>query len=301
MARALERCWSRADPPVEWGLTRAEFEAALERSARHRFLGLSGGSPSGAAVPTDRQSEAYLDSLNARDLALACACGAGNEAAWEFFVAQYRQELYRAAGAIVGQADSGSPAARELADSLYADLYGMRETGGARRSLFDYFHGRSKLSTWLRAVLAQRHVDVIRRAQKTQPIENERGEECFDVAKRSDTASIHAAQPDPERDKHMALLQAALATALDRLEPRDRLRLMYYYVDERTLAEIGRMLGEHEATASRKLDRTRRDLRRAVETTLRDGKKLSEGQVEACFEYARGKWPFDLTERLRSQ
>jgi RNA polymerase sigma-70 factor (ECF subfamily) len=247
--------------------------------------------------------EAYLDSLHARDLALARACSAGNEAAWEFFVAEYRQQLYRAASAIVGHGDSRDPAARELADSLYADLYGLRESASGRKSLFDYFHGRSKLSTWLRAVLAQRHVDEIRRTQRTQPIEGEDGQERVDIATRAGTSSRDAALErtlDPERAKHIAILQAALVAALGALAPRDRLRLAYYYADERTLAEIGRLMGEHEATASRKLDRTRRGLRRAVEVALRDGKKLSEAQVQECFQHAREKWPFDLTDRLRS-
>lgn len=293
----MERCWQRADPPEKWGISRAEFEAALERSAGCRFTGFSNDAPS------DKQVETYLESLHARDLALARACSLGNEAAWDFFVAEYRQELYRTARAIVRHGDSRDPAARELADSLYADLYGLRESARGRKSLFDYFHGRSKLSTWLRAVLAQRYVDEIRRAQRTQPIENQDGEERVDVASQAAT-SLRNMAPDgtlaPERAKHIAILQVALVTAIAALAPRDRLRLAYYYADERTLAEIGRLMGEHEATASRKLDRTRRELRRTVETALRDGKKLSNAQVQECFERAREKWPFDLTGRLRS-
>jgi RNA polymerase sigma-70 factor (ECF subfamily) len=244
--------------------------------------------------------EAYLASLHARDLALARACSAGNEAAWEFFVAEYRQEMYRAARAIAGRADSGDPAARELADSLYADLYGLRESASGRKSLFDYFHGRSKLGTWLHAVLAQRHVDEIRRAQKTQPLEEQDREERRDVAVQAQQ-STRETNVDPARAQQVAMLQAALVAALGALAPRDRLRLAYYYADERTLAEIGRLLGEHEATASRKLDRTRRDLHRAVEKVLRGGKKLSEEQVQACFSHARDEWPFDLMSPLRSE
>jgi hypothetical protein len=61
-----------------------------------------------------------------------------------------------------------------------------------------------------------------------------------------------------------------------------------------TLAQIGRLLGEHEATVSRKLDRVRGELRRRVERTLREEKKLSDAQILECFEYARQRWPFDL-------
>jgi hypothetical protein len=74
-----------------------------------------------------------------------------------------------------------------------------------------------------------------------------------------------------------------LALAVAGLAPRDRLRLSSYYVQDLTLAEIGRLLGEHEATASRQLARTRRILREAVERQLRDAHGLSEAAVQEGF------------------
>src|SRR5713101_6281496 len=103
---------------------------------------------------------------------------------------------------------------------------------------------------------------------------------------------------DPERARYLTLLQATLLEALAALDARDRLRLAYYYVQELTLAEIGRLLGEHEATASRHLERTRRVLRRQVERALAGEKRLSEAQIRLCFEYALEEWPFDLTGAL---
>jgi RNA polymerase sigma-70 factor, ECF subfamily len=299
LAAAVERCWRRADAPAEWDLTREEYEAALERGTAKRF---PGAQP--CAGNDTKKIEAYLDSLHTRDLALAVACSKGSATAWDFFMAEFRPELYRAARAIVGQGAAGDAIARELADSLYADLYGLREsTAGRRRSLFEYFHGRSKLSTWLHAVLSQRHVDEIRRTRATETLENDSGEviaeaETRRAARPANAASLEA-QADPERGKYLAALQVAMAAVLGALEPRDRLRLAYYYVDGRTLAEIGRLLGEHEATVSRKLDRTRRDVGSRVEARLRDGKKWSESQMRACLECARGEWPFDLTSHLQ--
>jgi RNA polymerase sigma-70 factor (ECF subfamily) len=285
------RCWQKAAAPPEWNLTREEFQSALERSVARRF-------PS--AAPGVNEIQAYLDTLHVADLALAVACSVGSPAAWDFFVAQFRPELYRAARAIAGDGT-----ARELADSLYADLYGLRESEGRRKSLFDYFHGRSKLGTWLRAVLTQRHVDEIRRTRKMEPLASECGEEYNEAASRAagsvaPRASNDAnSSPDPERAKYLAILQTILTITLNALDPRDRLRLAYYYLDELTLSQVGRLLGEHEATASRNLERTRRDIRRRVEADLRDGKKMSEAQVRLCCEYGSGEWPFDLTAGLR--
>ena len=299
LADAVERCWRKAAVPAAWILTRDEYQAALERSAARRFPGTQP-----YAQNDSEKIEAYLDTLHARDLALAVACSKGSAAAWDFFMAEFRPDLYRAARAIVGQATGGDAAARELADSLYADLYGLRESvAGRRKSLFEYFHGRSKLSTWLHAVLSQRQVDEIRRTRATEPLENESGEVIAEVetsgAARPANATSFEAHADPERTNYLAALQVAMAAVLGALDPRDRLRLAYYYVDDRTLAEIGRLLGEHEATVSRKLERTRRDVGSRVNARLRDGKKWSEAQMRACLECARGEWPFDLTAHLQ--
>ena len=61
-------------------------------------------------------------------------------------------------------------ASRDLADSLYGELFGLDVRDGERRSHFRYFHGRSSLSTWLRAVLSQRHVDRLRSVRRQDPL-----------------------------------------------------------------------------------------------------------------------------------
>jgi RNA polymerase sigma factor (sigma-70 family) len=281
--------------PAEWNLTAERFQLALERSVAHRFSSAQSGSPSNThssthsrTLPDSRAIRAYLDSLHAVDLALACACSDGNAAAWELFMGRFRPELYRA-----GRAIAGEPAGRELADSLYAELYGLREVAGQRKSLFDYFLGRSKLTTWLHAILAQRHVDGIRRARRTEPLE-----EGVAGEPTSHDSAATASSPDPERNRFLAILQAVLTAALAALAARDRLRLAYYYVEGLTLAEIGRLMGEHEASVSRKLERTRREIRKHVEGALRQEKKLSAAQLQLCYEYAREEWPFDLTRAL---
>jgi RNA polymerase sigma-70 factor (ECF subfamily) len=281
----LADCWSKAAAPAAWQLTEEQFRAVLARSASQKFSG---------SFPGKKALENYLGALHPQDLALAVACSAGNAAAWDVFVARYRPELYRAARAIAGESQG-----RDLADSLYAELFGLRESEGQRKSLFDYFHGRSKLGTWLRAILAQRHVDHLRRAARTESIGDSCDGDHCEMDAPNELAS--GAPPlDPDRDRFLAILQAAITTVLGALDPRDRLRLAYYYVNELTLAQIGKLLGEHEATVSRKLDRTRREVRQRVEALLRE-KNLSEAQLAQCLEYARHEWPFDLAATLSAR
>ncbi len=276
-----ERVLRKAEVPDAWGLTAARFQSVLERSAAQRFAG---------SAPGATTVETFVESLHCRDLALAVACAEGNSAAWNHFVKQYRPELYRAARAIAGDS-----AGREIADSMYADLYGMRGSKDDRKSPFEYFLGRSKLSTWLHAVLSRKYIDEIRRTRKAESLDQSADGEG--EAKPREVPS-RAAPADPERSRYIALLQAVLSGVLVGLPPRDRLRLAYYYVDDLTLAEIGKLFGEHEATVSRKIERTRRDIREEVDAVLRDQKKLSDAQRSLCYEYARDEWPFDLSKAL---
>ena len=252
----------------------ADLAVALEASAAKSFLGTD---------PSEREVERYLRGLHLEDLALACACAAGRAEAWDHFVREQRPVLYRAADAL-----GAGTAARETADSLYADLYGLRERGAERPSLFRYYHGRSSLSTWLRAVLAQRHIDRIRAAKRTDPLPD-------DESPGAIRATPPAVAPDPDRTRYVALLLAALRAAIDSQAPADRLRFACYYADGLTLAETGRILGEHEATVSRQLAKTRKALRAAVEQSLRERARLSGEQIARAFELAaEDSGPFDL-------
>ena len=103
---------------------------------------------------------------------------------------------------------------------------------------------------------------------------------------------------DPDRRRFLGLAQQALAGALSGLDARDRLRLSLYYAQGMRLAAIGRVLGESEATASRKLERTRGAVRAAVERQLRDTVGLTDAQIELCFDLARTDPAFDLARAL---
>ena len=271
----IERLYRKANAE-RWRVPVGLFAEALETSATRVF---------GDKELSSRELDRYLASLHLEDLALACACSAGDEAAWEHFIREQRPRLYQAADAL---APGGR--ARELADSLYADLYGFDDRGQGRRSLFRYFHGRSSLATWLRAVLAQRHVDRLRAERRMEPLPEE--ESAAALASTSTPA-------DPERSRYLTMIRQALGRAVARLPARDRLRLGCYYAQGLTLAATGRLLREHEATASRQLARTRRAIRDDVERQLRAEDGLTDLQIAQCFEsVSEDPGPLDVGEML---
>jgi hypothetical protein len=110
------------------GLTRESFEAILGEVAT-KYL---------PASTTHADARTFLLTLRIDELALAQACAAGNNSAWELFLTRYREKLYQSALRIARE-DS---AARDLADSLYAELYGTTTRNGERVSKLASFTGR---------------------------------------------------------------------------------------------------------------------------------------------------------------
>lgn len=266
---------------AEWGLTQGQFMAGLERSVRKRFA---------EGHCTQERFEEYLQTLYVEDLGLACACMEGMDIAWERFVEQNRGYLRASAGAITKSSRAGTDA-RELADSLFAELYGLADGKRGEHSLLRYFHGRSSLKTWLRTILAQRHIDRLRESKKWESLDAEDGEQRPAITEREDPIK---ADLDPHRDRYLRLFVTALEVCLASLTTEERERLELYYARQMTLAEIGRKLGEHESSVSRNLERVRRELRAKVEDHLRRKQGLSEAETGLCLQYAAEEAPIDF-------
>lgn len=242
---------------AEFGFTSAEF-CGLVTEVANRALGQRCSA---------EEVERFAESLRLEDLVLARACARGHNGAWERFLNLYREKLYTFAWAIARQ----DTVARELADSLYAELFGMRvKADGRRVSKLESYLGRGSLEGWLRTVLAQEYVNWLRRQEKLV---------AFDEATvTSKASSFHT--PKAEN----AQLTAAIDGSLEELSSEERFLLAAYYLDGRTLAEIGRMVAVHESTVSRRVEKITANLRKRIVGRLRDrgfSKRAAEELLEA--------------------
>src|SRR5438552_9178253 len=217
---------------------------------------------------TEPEIRSFFLSLRVDELALARACAQGNNSAWEIFLTRYRQKLYLSALRIARE-DS---AAHELADTLYADLYGTNTRDGKRVSKLASYSGRGSLEGWLRTVLAQEYVNRYRRTKRLVSLDEESEEGIQFSAPNPD--------PDPPADTRLA---QATDEVLAALSGEDRMVLSAYYLDDRTLAEIARILGVHESTISRKLDKLAKSLRKQIVAALVKG-GMSRRQAEEALE-----------------
>ncbi len=252
--------------PQSWGLTQTEFERILLDVASAWNYGL----PQGSTLSRQQQA-AYFRGLCLADLVLARACAQGHGRAWEHFVTLYRQPLMRAATAITRSESLG----RELADQLYAELYGMNTCDGERRCPLASYRGRGSLLGWLRTTLAQRHVDHHRRTRREDLL---------------DELEAPAPEPAPQTSAvQLSQLECAMEEALLRQDAEERFLLATYYLDGQTLMQIARILGVHEATVSRKLQRATKVIRKQVLKSLQRA-----GLSKRAAEEAMGTDPRDL-------
>jgi len=243
---------------VAWDLTAADFSRLLLDIAS-KYLG---------ANATDGEIQTFLASLRVEEPALARACAAGHEKAWELFLTRYRARLYEMALNIARE----TSAARDLADSIYASLYGLSERAGQRVSKLSFYTGRGSLEGWLRTVLAQEFVNRYRKQRHNLSLEEKQEEGAQFVA----PTQVETTPADSR-------LEQATDEALGQLPAEDRFVLASYYLDGRTLAETARSLGVHESTISRRLERLGKALRKQiVAACTRRG--MSRRQAEEALE-----------------
>ena len=203
------------------------------------------------------------------DLVLARACGSGSERAWERFIALYREPLLRAGIAITGNESLG----RELADGLYAELYGLTLRDGERRCPLDSYSGSGSLMAG------------------SAP----RWHNATSIATGALTAN------NPGRNRRLPGRGGGRATSEDRMRqicplagggrpgsfelegPEDKFLLASYYLDGRKLHEIAAVLGVHEATVSRKLKRVASALQKQIVRGL-ERRGMSRREAEEAAE-----------------
>ncbi len=235
---------------AKFGIAQAEFP---------KIVAAALGSP--ALAGTGSEIRKLLDSLKLEELVLSRACAAGNEAAWEQFLNRYRAVLYGAAHKIA----KDDATARELADSIYADLYGVSDAGRERASKLLYYSGRGSLEGWLRTVVAQEFVNRYRKTRRETSLEEV-----------MEGGAQFAAAPGNHSGPVDTRVERAAESVLQALDTEDRFVLAAYFLDGRTLAQIAKLLKVHESTISRRLEKTSAELRKRIR------KQLVEAGMSTC-------------------
>ena len=245
----------------------------------------------------------FIDELQANDLCLIVACEQGQEEAWNELVDRFTTTVRSAARS----ASSNEDAAEDLAQSIWAELYGLRKRAdGSPASKLAYYSGRGSLAGWLRAVVAQLAVDTYRKQSRL--VQTEEDADLDRLAQESHgqvQARVAANVQNPEHAVSNKFaesdLQDALTRSITELWAPDRLLVKLYYFDNLRLREAGAVLGVHEATASRRLTRIHADLRKRVAEILIEEHGWTKAEAERSFAELARNLDADLETLLSNE
>jgi len=242
----------------------------------------------------------FIDELQADDLCLIIACERGDEHAWTDLVERFTPTVRSAARS----ASKNEDAAEDLAQSIWAELYGLRaRKDGMPASKLAYYSGRGSLAGWLRAVVAQLAVDVFRKQSRL--VQTEEDTDLERLARVAEGQPIVARIPTPEESVSNRFaqtdMQQALHQSVQELPAEDRLLVKLYYFDNLRLREAGAVLGVHEATASRRLTRIQTDLRKRVTKILVDERGWTQAETERSFAEVAQHLETDLESLLSKE
>jgi RNA polymerase sigma-70 factor, ECF subfamily len=262
-----------------YGMSVGQFAAILDEILRKYH------EKNFASVSVEQKIE-FCAALRVEELALARACAAGDERAWQDFVNRYRSKMHSMALRITRDAAH----AADLADSLFADLYGINARDGVRNSKLIFYTGRGSLEGWLRTVMAQEFINRYRKQRRMVSLEEQTEDGVQFAAPEADPANT-------SKDADGQHLEATTDEALAELSSEDRFTLAAYFLDGRTLAEIARILGLHESSVSRRLDRLATGLRKRILAGLR-ARGMSHAQASEALETDVRDLQLNLRSRL---
>jgi RNA polymerase sigma-70 factor, ECF subfamily len=197
-----------------------------------------------AGVLTGRTGELPVDS--AGDARLLDRAAAGDADAFEALLGPRLDRLYRMAVAITRNEADARDAVQEASVLAWRELPRLRD--------------RDRFDAWMSQILVNVCRSLLRRQRRVRLREIDVDTMSSGDGDRS--YATHTAHEDvPEAD----LIQRAF----ERLDPAVRSLLVLHYVEERPLAEIGRIMGSPVGTIKWRLSNARRALDRALEVERR--------------------------------
>lgn len=221
--------------------------------------------------------------LNGRDLYLTTACARRSPGhitdnvelqnyealAWKTMEISYKSFVC----SLVSRLSHGNLAIRDIADSIFAELYLPDSSGLSRIASYD---GRSSLSTWLRVVICNWVTDVQRSIvySKRTDLELDLPDESA-VQKIESVLRVH---------RYQKALHDSLESAFRLLTLEERLTILWRYQDGLRLGQIARLLGIHQSNVTRQLTRLLAKLRDEVVKNLTMTHGLSAQAIQECIE-----------------
>jgi RNA polymerase sigma-70 factor len=225
-------------------------------------------------LPTGSSHEelvAFIRTLHGADIGLCCACGRGSEPAWQRFKTLYRAYLVD----ICRFTKKGHLDSKDFAEGLIADLYLPNRSGRSRVLSYD---GRSSLATWLRVVACNRIINE-RQAKSAFAI-------SLDALPPLAAACSMNIDLAISHRRYSRAIRESLEASLRLLTSQEKLIIQWRFEQGMQLGEIARLLGVHQSTVTRQLEKAITRVRMGFARLLATDYLLSQAAVNECISVA---------------
>lgn len=175
--------------------------------------------------------------------ALVARARAGDEDAFRELVEGHSRDLFRLAYRMTGNRESAEDVVQESFLKAYKAIH--------------RFDLNSRFSTWLYRIAANSATDLLRRQRR----HGEGRDREPNPAAGDPFGELESVEPGPLRLAVSAEIERRLERGLDRLTPLERTAFVLRHFEQRSIAEIGRLLGSRTNATKQAVFRAVRKLR----------------------------------------
>lgn len=264
---------------AQWEAARAAWpaaEIAPERFARELARRI-------AVQASGNVTAAALEASHGGDVYLAIACCDGDPTAIAQLDELVGRELRHVAAKLRASADQAAEIHAELRRILLVD---DTDRGAALRD----YAGRGDLRGYVRVSATRALIRAINRGRREVAVDDG---EVFDRMMPHD---------DPElailRAQYRETVDAAMRTALSRLDGRSRALLRYQLIDGWSIDQVGKLYGVHRATAARWLGDARQLLGDLIRSELAARLQIAASEVDSIVRLVQSRVDMSLDRLL---
>jgi RNA polymerase sigma-70 factor, ECF subfamily len=194
-----------------------------------------------------------MDQMEAADADVVARARDGDIEAFRALVERHSRGLFHLAYRMTGDEGDAEDVVQETFMKAYRTLH--------------RFESRANFGTWLHRIASNCALDVIRARRRRGPLAGPRDAEDPDAGEAVD--DLPATDPAPDRLVYGAEVRGRVAAALGDLSPNERAAFVLRHFEQRSIEEIGGLLGLRENATKQSIFRAVRKLRRALRPLAR--------------------------------
>ena len=219
--------------------------------------------------------------LHVADLYLTASCAQRTERAWTRFGELYRHRIQSLCRWVWRDISASADAAQDV----FIDLYMPARNGECRIGTYD---GMSSLARWLRMIVMNRWLNHRKRGAG-------RSSSLDIVPDPVDTSAFGRIETMFAVRRYEPLAALALTHACECLSLEERLIMLWRFEQNLHLGEIARLLGVHQSTVTRQMERATARVRAEMVRQLTERYGLSGNAIEDCLQTLVNHMPETLS------